>query len=124
MSILVVDDVSLMRKILSDILTGFCGINKAEILEAVDANTAVRDVKRHKPSLVFLDVLMPGKTGQDAIAEMLAIDPNLYIVMVSSAGEKRTVEACISAGAKDYMIKPLDSARVKLALENSGYKSS
>ena len=123
MSILVVDDVSLMRKILSDILTGFCGIGKADILEAADANTAIREAKRHKPGLVFLDMLMPGKTGQEAITEMLANDPNIYIVMVSSANERRTVEACIAAGAKDYMVKPLDADRVKLALANSGYKS-
>lgn len=124
MDIIIADDVALMRKILVDILVGHCGVSKPSIHEAADGETAVRDYKRFRPKLIFLDVLMPKKNGQDAIAEIINFDPSAYIVMCSSAGEKHIVEACVTAGAKDYLVKPLDPERVKLALENGGYKPS
>ncbi|MCL1844177.1 MAG: response regulator [Defluviitaleaceae bacterium] len=123
MSILIVDDVSLMRRILKNILVGHCGIDERDIYEATDGNVALREYKRFKPRVVFLDVLMPIQDGKETVRELMAEDPNAYIIMCSSAGEREIVRDCVNNGAKDYIIKPLDPERVKLALENSGFLS-
>jgi two-component system chemotaxis response regulator CheY len=124
MNILVVDDVSFMRKIFTDMLVNIYGLNKSSIFEASGGNSAVREYKRIKPGVVFLDVLMPDKNGTEVVGEIMAFDPNAYIVMCSSANEKAIVEECAKAGAKDYIIKPIDPERLKIALKKCGFKFS
>jgi len=124
MNILVVDDVSFMRTILTDMLANHCGLDKSNIHEASGGNAAVREYKRLKPKTVLLDVLMPDLNGQETVEEIIKFDPDAYIIMCSSANEKAIVEECARAGAKDYIIKPIDPVRLKAALRKCGFKLS
>jgi two-component system chemotaxis response regulator CheY len=122
MTILVVDDVALMRKILTNMLVQQCGIQKDNVYEAADGAAAVAVYKKHKPDIVFLDVLMPKQNGTETVADLIKADSEAYIIMCSAAGERAIVKDCVRAGAKDYIIKPLDPDRVKIALKKGGLK--
>jgi two-component system chemotaxis response regulator CheY len=122
MDILVVDDVAFMRRIIVDILVNHCGIEKKKIHESSNGMLAVREYMRLKPKMVFLDVLMPGQNGDVTVAEIVKFDPNAYIVMCTSAKEKGVVEDCTKAGAKDYILKPIDPTRLMTALKKGGFK--
>ncbi|MCL1862523.1 MAG: response regulator [Defluviitaleaceae bacterium] len=122
MTVMVVDDVSLMRKILTNILVYHCKMDRSDVHEASDGSVAVMEYKRVKPKLVFLDVSMPKMSGQETVEELLKQDPDLHIVMCTAAGEREVVKQCVRAGAKDYIIKPVDPERVKVALEKAGFK--
>jgi len=115
--ILIVDDALFMRKMLADILVkeGFtiCG-------EAENGKEAVEKYKQLKPDLVTMDIVMPKMEEVDGIAavkEIMKIDPQAKIVMVSAMGQHALVVEAIQAGAKDFIVKPFQPSRVIEAIK-------
>ncbi|MCD6228998.1 MAG: response regulator [Candidatus Omnitrophica bacterium] len=114
--ILIVDDALFMRKMLGDILKkeGFeiCG-------EAENGKEAIEKYKELKPDLVTMDIVMPRMEeidGIGAVKEIIRIDPNAKIVMVSAMGQHALVVEAIQAGAKDFIVKPFQPSRVVEAI--------
>ena len=116
-TVLVVDDVSIMRKMLRQVLTEHCSIVSGNIFEAHDGADAVLMYKQCKPDIVFLDIAMPDKDGKAIIEELIKIDPEVIIIMCTGSGNKHNVIECIRTGAKDYVRKPINPERVKEALD-------
>jgi len=113
---LVVDDVHLLRIVLKDMLVKFGEVHPKNVFEAGGGSIAVREYKRISPDIVFLDVLMPDKSGLDVVKEIMEYDSNAYIIMYSSAAERQVVHDCLKLGATDYVLKPLDPKRLKFSL--------
>ena len=101
--ILVADDASFMRQMIREIVEagGFevCG-------EASDGVEAVDEFKRLQPDVVTMDIVMPRKSGIDAVRGIVAIDPGACVVMCSALGQETLVTEAIQAGAKDFIVKP------------------
>ena len=116
-TVLVVDDVSMMRKILRQLLSEHCDIAPNNIFEAYDGSNAISVYTQRKPDIVFLDIAMPDKDGKAIIEELIKIDPDVIIIMCTGSGNKHNVIECVRAGAKDYVRKPLNPKRVKEALD-------
>jgi CheY-like chemotaxis protein len=55
-----------------------------DLIEASDGAQAVERFRHHRPDLVLMDILMPVKTGEEAIREILAIDPEARIIAVTA----------------------------------------
>ncbi|MFH0772409.1 MAG: response regulator [Candidatus Omnitrophota bacterium] len=115
-NILIVDDAVFMRKMLSDVLTkdGHKVVGEAE-----NAKEAINIYKKLKPDIVTLDIIMPEVEGVDsmkAIKELLNIDSNAKIIMVSAMGQQELVVEAIQAGAKDFIVKPFQPSRVTEAV--------
>jgi len=112
--VLIVDDAIFMRKMLADILKkeGYeiCG-------EAENGAQAVEKYKDLNPDLVTMDIIMPDMSGIDAVKEIMKIDPNAKIIMVSAMGHQTLVVEAIQAGAKDYVVKPFQPSRVLEAVQ-------
>jgi two-component system chemotaxis response regulator CheY len=112
--ILIVDDAIFMRKMIGDILRkeGYeiCG-------EAENGIEAIKKYKELSPDLVTMDIIMPDMSGIDAVQEIVAIDSNAKILMVSAMGQQSLVVEAIQKGAKDYVIKPFQPSRVLEAVE-------
>ncbi|MCL2357172.1 MAG: response regulator [Defluviitaleaceae bacterium] len=113
MKAMIVEDTAILRKIMRDILKEFCGLEDGNIHEAADATKAINDYKHTRPDIVFLDISMPGMNGKEAIKHFLAIDADAKIVMFTGSRNETDVKECISAGAKDYLVKPLSPQRVQ-----------
>ena len=106
--ILIVDDAAFMREMLRDLLTeeGF------EIAaEAADGDEAVAAYSEYSPDLVMLDIVMPRKSGLEALREIVARDPDATIVMCSALGQESLVMEALEAGAKDFVVKPFKPDR-------------
>jgi len=116
MTVLIADDVFLLRAMLKDILVKQCGVHPDNIIEAKDGLAASREYKKSKPSIVFLDILMPGQNGTDTVKDIIAINPNAHIVMCTASADKANVRICTLNGARDYILKPLNPERIKKAL--------
>ncbi len=117
-NIMIVDDSKFTRKMLSDILTekGHQIIGEAE-----NAREAVELYERLKPDLVTLDIIMPEVEGTDAISALKAmkrVNPKARVVMVSAMGQQEVVEECIQAGAKDFIVKPIQPSNVAGVVES------
>jgi len=117
MKVLIVDDTKILRKMLMDILIEFCNVKEDNIFMATDGLQGVSEYKRLRPDVVFLDILMPNLNGKEAVKEIIQINPDANIIMCTSDGASGVVKECISAGAKDYLVKPLMPQRVSEAVK-------
>ncbi len=107
--VLVVDDAIFMRRMISEILEE----NGMEVVGEADTGaSAVKLYSELKPDLVTMDIIMPEMNGIDAVKEIMAIDSQARIVMCSALGQQALVQEAISAGAKDFLIKPFNPSRV------------
>lgn len=107
--VLVVDDSSFMRTLLKEILQKG-GYQLAG--EAANGREAVEQFGRLRPDLVTMDIVMPELDGIEAVKAIRAADPGARIVMVSAMGQQGLVIDAIQAGARDFIIKPFQTARV------------
>ena len=107
--ILICDDSILARKQLKDIILSF---GKPTFIETSNGQGAIDSYKREKPDLVFLDIVMPVKDGNVAIREIREFDSSAEIIIVSSVGTQAQLKAAISAGAKDFVQKPLNTKQI------------
>ncbi len=114
--VLIVDDAAFMRMLLKDIVTkaGFEVVG-----EASNGKEAVEKYKELKPDVVTMDITMPEMNGIEAVKEIKKIDPNANIIMVSAMGQQAMVIEAIQAGAKDFIVKPFQPARVIEALKKA-----
>lgn len=110
MKVLLVDDAAFVRmslkKILDDMALGF------EYIEAGDGEDAIEKYKIYSPDLVIMDITMPKMDGITAVGRIKEIDDNAKIIMCSSMEYQEKVLDAITAGAKDFIIKPYEAAKV------------
>ena len=112
--ILIGDDSILARKQLKDVVSNF-GISN--ILEASNGQEAIDMYKEHTPDMVFLDIVMPVKDGHSAIAEIMEVNPQADIVIVSSVGTQAQLRQDIQLGAKDFIQKQLNVRQIESILK-------
>ena len=86
-------------------------------LKAADGDEAVSLFKQEKPNLVFMDIVMPKMFGTDAVKNIVDLDEEAIIVMLSSVGTKKHVQESIKVGARDFIFKPFTASRVAEILE-------
>jgi len=103
-TVMVCDDSPLVRKKLSEILARIGIVN---IIYAEDGEQAVSQYKEKKPDLVFMDIVMPKKTGIEALREIRALDGEARIVMASTVGTQGNLIAAIKEGAFEFLQKPV-----------------
>ena len=107
--VLIVDDAAFMRKVLGDALAS----GGHEVVgQAANGAEAVERFQELRPELTTLDITMPEKDGLEALAEIMAIDPAARVVMCSALGQETKVLESIKLGAKDFVVKPFQPARV------------
>lgn len=111
--ILIGDDSILARKQLKDVLTTFGATN---FIEAANGQEAIEKYLAEKPDIIFLDIVMPEKDGIYAVNEICKVNPDAYIIIVSSVGTQSQLKNAIEAGAKDFIQKPLHSEQIKAVL--------
>jgi two-component system, chemotaxis family, chemotaxis protein CheY len=108
-TVMIVDDSLFMRKMLRDILEEEGYVIAAE---ASDGEEAVQKYKECRPQLTTLDIVMPNKTGIEALQEIMAFDPAARVVMCSAMGQESLTSAAAQAGAKAFIIKPFNPEHV------------
>jgi two-component system chemotaxis response regulator CheY len=108
-SVIIVDDNDMMRSILRGMLRG----EEFEVIgEARNGVAAVDIANRLKPDIICLDVMMPEKSGLEALCEIKAARPETEVVMITSSSDPETVQGAIQNGASGYIVKPFNAARV------------
>ena len=108
--ILIVDDAAFVRNRLKKIVekTDF-----AEVVgEASNGDDAVNLYKELKPDLVTMDLVMPNTGGIKAIEEIIKIDKNAKIVVISAIGQEMSIIEATEKGAKEYIKKPFKEDKV------------
>jgi two-component system chemotaxis response regulator CheY len=107
--ILIADDALFMRNMLREI---FVKAGFQVVGEAVNGVEAVERYHELRPDLVTMDIVMPLKSGIEALQQITREDPDARVVMCSALGQEALVIEAVQAGAKDFIVKPFKEERV------------
>ena len=107
--VMVVDDAIFMRNMLKDI---FVRTGYEIVAEADNGETALQLYQDTRPDLVTMDIVMPKKSGIEALQEIMADDPQACVVMVSALGQDALVLEAVESGARDFIVKPFKEDKV------------
>jgi CheY-like chemotaxis protein len=103
-TVLLCDDEEVLRHLVRATLEN----GEYEIVEAADGDESLQLARRHRPDVVILDMMMPGRSGLDVVRELrddaaLARTP---VVMLTARARPADREAAAAAGADRYLAKP------------------
>ena len=109
LSVMIVDDALFMRNMLKDIFTraGYDVVGEAE-----DGEAALERYRELQPDLVTMDIVMPKRSGIQALCDIVSEDPEACVVMVSALGQDSLVWEAVEAGARDFIVKPFKEENV------------
>src|SRR5437762_4625941 len=115
-SILVVDDDKNTRDYLAAFLTssGFIAECRESGDEAIE-----RLASGYTPSMILLDITLPGKDGIEVLSNLKTIYPSIPIIILSGIGQIKTVVEAMNLGASDYLTKPFEEEALELAVQNA-----
>jgi two-component system, NarL family, response regulator NreC len=101
--VLIVDDHTLVRSGLRLLLAAEDDLHVDD--EAGDAEQAIRLARLHKPDVILLDVVMPGRSGLEAAADILEAAPESKILVLSMQDDPSYVRQAFGVGATGYLLK-------------------
>jgi CheY-like chemotaxis protein len=108
--VLVVDDENNVRRLVAATLSG----GDYEVLQARDGNEALEVVRRERPTVVLLDIQMPGLDGIEVCRQIKA-DPKLkdtVVVMLTAQAQMDARRRATAAGADTFLTKPFSPLQV------------
>lgn len=106
---LIVDDDPIIREVLSDILSGICGL---ETDTASDGLEALKKLRNKPYDIVFTDLIMPHLGGVDLLKESVKAYPSVPVVMITGIYNIDTAVNAMKEGAKDFIVKPFQIDKV------------
>lgn len=77
--------------------------------EAADGLEGVKLVEQLRPDLVLLDLDMPTMNGHEALAQILAFDPEMAVLMLTVSEDGDDLAECMRLGARGYLLKKIDA---------------
>lgn len=111
--ILIADDSIIMRRNLKTIFTK---LGHEIVAEATNGQQAVDLYKKDEIDIVTLDITMPVMDGIEALKNILSIDPNANVIIISALDQKRMIFQALELGIKYYIIKPVTEEKIVNAL--------
>ena len=114
--VLVCDDSMFMRQKIKQVLED---AGYEIVAEAGTGAEAIVKYEEVSPDLVTMDVVMPEKSGLDAVLGIMQDHPDARIVMCSALGQKKLVTDALHAGAKDFVVKPFQDSQLLDAMERA-----
>jgi DNA-binding response OmpR family regulator len=116
--VLIIDDDPKLCRLLTEFLSGF-GFT---VHAALTPDEGFKKLRRHKPDMVVLDVMLPQMNGFD-VCKKIRLDSNVPIIMLTARGEPMDRIVGLELGADDYLAKPFEPrelvARIQAVLRRS-----
>lgn len=83
---------------------------------ALSGETALEDIRRLKPDVVLLDIRLPDGSGLEACRQILSLDADIKVLILTSVIDDGLVYEAMSAGAHGYLLKEIDAAGLRQAI--------
>jgi DNA-binding NtrC family response regulator len=114
-SILIIDDEKSIRNVLRDILQheGY------QVEEAPDGEQGIKLFQSKTFDLVLCDIKMPKMDGMEVLQQMMAVNPEIPVIMISGHGSIENAVEAVKKGAYDFISKPPDLNRLLITLRNA-----
>jgi DNA-binding LytR/AlgR family response regulator len=114
MKTLIVDDEPIARRVLRE---GLELLPDVEVVgEADNGRSALEQIEKLRPDLVFLDLQMPVMSGFEVVRNLAG--KTMPVIVIVTAFDQHAVQA-FEAGAVDYLLKPVQDARLQKAVERA-----
>jgi len=113
--VLVIDDEKNIRTTLQVCLEGL----GAEVATAATPEAAAAAVERAPFDLAFLDLRLRDANGLDLLPRLLAVRPELQVIIVTAYATFDTAVEAVKRGAVDYLPKPFTPAQIEHAVEQA-----
>ena len=107
--ILVIDDDRSVRHLIAKAFDD----TDVEVAPAATADEGLRLLSELKPDVVLLDILLPESSGLDLFEQIRDADSKLPVIFITSLSSSETAIKAMTLGAFDYLVKPLDVARIR-----------
>ena len=106
---LIVDDSRMSRMMMRGILEK-AGLKV--VAEAANGSEGLEAFKKYKPAVVTLDITMPVMDGLEALEEILKVDAEAKVIMVTAAGQQDKLIKALKIGAKRFINKPFNEEEI------------
>ena len=107
-NILVVDDESIARQSLSDILR----LEGYNVTPIANGELAVEHIRRYSVDLILLDLKMPGMNGLDVVQVVSQISPDTEIILLTAFGSMESAVEALRQRVHDYLLKPASPMQI------------
>jgi len=94
------------------------------VTSAATGEEGIEKVKEDACDLVFLDLMLPSMSGLEALEEMILIDPDIVVVIISAYASIETAVEATKSGAFDFITKPFKNEELLLVVKNGLKKRS
>lgn len=115
--LVIADDHQLVRTGLERLIEGWP--NMQVLATAADGAEAVRLTTVHRPDVVLMDISMPTMGGVEATRRIVAAQPEVQVVILTSFDDRSTVGEALDAGAIGYLLKDADPATLRGGIESA-----
>ena len=115
-TVAIVEDDAQVRQSLADILKRGPGV--VCVGEHGNAEEAVREIPRVQPKVVLMDINLPGMDGVHCVRRLSELVPATQVVMLTVYDETDAIFNSLAAGAHGYLLKPISSAQLLLAIRD------
>lgn len=113
--IMIVDDSLMIRINMRKLLEK----NGFEIVaEACNGQDAIEKYVKFQPDLITMDITMPILDGISALQEIIKINPDARVVMISALGQERKIIEALNSGARHYIQKPIKELHAIEVIKN------
>src|SRR5262245_56086356 len=87
--------------------------------EAGTIAAGLRAVDEMRPEVVLLDLRLPDGSGLDALQRILALDPDVAVIMMTAYGSVSDAVQAMQHGARDFVLKPFELDEIRLRVERA-----
>jgi len=84
----------------------------SDVYSATDAASAMQLFEQHSPDIIFIDIILPGKSGLDVAKEIREINPKQIIVIVSASNDMGNISEAVKIGVNNFIRKPIDTDKM------------
>jgi PAS domain S-box-containing protein len=99
---------------------------QVELLSAMQGRLGLDLARKHSPDLILLDVHLPDLDGWDVFSQLQGEETtrNIPVIVISADATARQIQQFMTAGARDYLTKPLDVTKFSRVIEESAWPST
>jgi two-component system sensor histidine kinase/response regulator len=114
--ILIVDDIAKNIQLLGKVLDN----QGYRVVAVTDSDGVMKTARKHKPDLILLDIMMPGKSGYEVCEELKADDElsEIPVIFLTARSEEEDVIRGLNLGGADYVTKPFNSGELLARIDN------
>jgi two-component system nitrogen regulation response regulator GlnG len=108
-TVLVIDD----DRSIPRLVEGALSDSHVKVVPAATAAEGLAMIQSHSPDVIILDVMLPDMDGLEAFRQIHKIVPKVPVIFITADGASDTAIEAMKLGATDYLVKPLELAKVQ-----------